>query len=365
MKVGIVTFQRADNYGAMLQCYALWTYLKEKEPDIEVIDYRNPRIEKWYRVLPYFEKNILRWGKRIWLRIPDYTWMQKRRKGFSAFRKKIAFSKKYSYSELMNCGIKYDLIISGSDQLFNPDTTMGFDDVYFLMMPGNFIRSTYAVSLGDIGKKEFQSEDFLHRIEKIKYLSVREDDAFKYLNSVGMKARCDVDPTFLLSSEEWEKLGDEIDVRLPGKYIVLYYVQRNDNLIKAALAIAKLRKLPILYFDYELVLPVESFFMGDQGPCGFIKIISHADCVVTSSFHASVFASIFQKELVMMLHSTTGSRVRSLAGLLGVSERIFYNMNDFNARYDNNRIHYEFSRLERMTQHSKEYLDQLLGQKDI
>lgn len=365
MKVGILTFQRADNYGAMLQCYALWAYLKRKEPGIEVIDYRNPRIEKWYRVLPYFEKNILRWGKRIWMRIPDYIWMMRRRKRFFDFRKKINFSMRYSYSGLMNHDNVYDLIISGSDQLFNPDTTIGFDDVYFLMMPGNYIHSTYAVSLGDIHKKEFQSKDFLSRIEEIQYVSVREEDAYEYLNSIGIRARYDVDPTFLLSSEEWECFGEEIELKLPDKYIVLYYVQKNDDLIKAALTIAKFKSMPILYFDHELKLPVKAFFVGTQGPCGFIKIINHADIVVTSSFHASAFASIFQKELVMMLHATTGSRVKSLAGLLGVSERIFIDMDDFIARYDeNNEIQYDFSQLERMVQSSKDYLKMLLKQKD-
>lgn len=366
MKVGILTFQRADNYGAMLQCYALWAYLKRRESGIEVIDYRNPRIEKWYRVLPYFEKNILRWGKRIWMRIPDYIWMRRRKKRFSAFRKKISFSKRYSYSELMKHDSVYDFIISGSDQLFNPDTTIGFDDVYFLMMPGNYIRSTYAVSLGDIDNKEFQSKEFLSRIEKIQYVSVREEDAFEYLNSIGIRARCDVDPTYLLSSEEWESFVGEIELKFPDEYIVLYYVQKNEDLINAAVAIAKARKMPILYFDHELKLPVNSLFVGDQGPYGFVKIISCADCIITSSFHASVFASIFHKELVMMLHSTTGSRVRSLAGLLGVSDRIFSDMDDFIARYDeNNKIQYDFSKLERVAQHSKDYLDSLLRQKDI
>lgn len=361
MKVGILTFHRADNYGAILQCYALWRFLKNKNIDIEVIDYRNPKIEKWYYVFPYFEKNVFRWGKRILKRIPDYAWMYRRRRRFLEFRKMIFFSEKYSHKQLMNDDKGYDLIISGSDQLFNPDTTLGFDDVYFLMLPGRCIRSTYAVSLGNVRNEVFGNQDFLNRISKIKYMSVREKDAYDYLNSMGIKTRLDVDPTFLLGSEEWKKISRSVKINLPEEYIVLYYIQKNEDLITAAISLAKIKNIPILYFDHDLILPINSLFVGDQGPSGFLNIICNANYVVTSSFHATVFASIFNIELIMMLHTATGSRVRNLTDILRISDRIFTDVDDFNQRYNEKKMSsYEFIELERLVKNSKEYLDSLI-----
>lgn len=50
MKVGIITYHRAHNYGAVLQCYALQEVLKRMGHDTQIIDYRQPFIEKLYNL---------------------------------------------------------------------------------------------------------------------------------------------------------------------------------------------------------------------------------------------------------------------------------------------------------------------------
>ena len=81
MKIGIVTFQRADNQGALLQCYALYSYIKKLESNTEIIDYRNNNIEKVYKIFPISKNPKLM--ARNWIRgICQYSSLKKRHKNF-------------------------------------------------------------------------------------------------------------------------------------------------------------------------------------------------------------------------------------------------------------------------------------------
>ena len=99
MKIGIVTFQRADNQGALLQCYALYSYLKKLERNTEVIDYRNNNIEKAYKIFP-ISKNIKLMARK-WLKgIRRYGELKKRHENFERLRKKISFSPSINISDI-------------------------------------------------------------------------------------------------------------------------------------------------------------------------------------------------------------------------------------------------------------------------
>ncbi|MBQ8182239.1 MAG: hypothetical protein IJ010_09760, partial [Ruminococcus sp.] len=99
MKIGIVTFQRADNQGALLQCYALYSYLKKLESGTEVIDYRNNNIEKVYKIFPISKNPKLM--ARKWLKgIRQYGSLKKRHENFERLRRKIEFSPSLTIADL-------------------------------------------------------------------------------------------------------------------------------------------------------------------------------------------------------------------------------------------------------------------------
>ena len=128
MKIGILTFHNADNYGAVLQCYALQEHLKKLFPSEEVcvIDHKNPLIEKSYRVFPFSWNgkrsvlgNILRFG--YWcVMVPE---RMKAKSGFVSFRKNALCVG----SDLLS---DYDIIFYGSDQIWNK-TIVGDDEAFF------------------------------------------------------------------------------------------------------------------------------------------------------------------------------------------------------------------------------------------
>lgn len=330
MKIRIVTFQRADNYGAVLQCYALFSYIKRLNLDTKVLDYRNPYIESQYSIIPengkikkkltYIIKNLL----------PSYKWQFLRKKRFESFRKLIEFTDSKWKQELKKDGVMCDLLISGSDQVLNPDITNGIDDVYFLNIPCNAIRASYGASIGSLNSQYVRSETFLDKLSNIDFLSVREQDASDYIKkTLGKNVVQCVDPTLLLEKKEWDEIIENTQYEsAPEKYILLYYLEKNQNLIEVAEKIAEIKKIPILYFNKKTKLNCESKFCGDAGPLEFIWLIKNASIIITSSFHASVFSFIYEKKVCIMTHSKTGARVASLAKLFNGQDFICSSVDD-------------------------------------
>lgn len=337
MKTGIVTFHRADNYGAVLQCYALYSVLNKMDCDVEVLDYRNPSIENRYCVIPRICKNLAKW---IWLLLktcPYYSQRKKRHQRFERFREEIKMSSPYYEKDLKLNGADYRLIISGSDQVLNPNITDGFDDIYYLDFTGSFRKATYAASLGNINDPKLQSDEFIRRITNFDYVSVRENDAYAFLLSQhNISAEKSLDPTFLIDESQWRELVKNTSVDVPERYILLYFVQYNSELVKIAQTISKERKIPVVYFKPKIKLDCESVFCGDAGPMEFVKLILDADSIVTSSFHATAFSSIFKKkDIHIIAHSQTGSRVASIAEMFGFQDRIYTDFEKFIKVYKN------------------------------
>ncbi len=361
MKIGIVTFQRADNQGALLQCYALYSYLKKLERNTEVIDYRNNNIEKAYKIFP-ISKNIKLMARK-WLKgIRRYGELKKRHENFERLRKKISFSPSINISDIRQGKAEYDLIISGSDQVWNTDITRGFDDVYYLNFPGEHIRASYAASIGSTGNPDFAKDYFKNKLSALDRISVREKDAAEFISQKTSKPalQC-IDPTLLLDRSEWEKLSEETDLRLPERYILLYYVQPNPELLKIAEKLAKERNIPVVCFEKSVKLGCEMIYNTTAGPAEFVKLIRNAETVVTSSFHATAFSCIFSRDIHIIAHSVTGSRVVSLTEMFGIENRIHSSYQDFEKKYSPDKKP-EYNRDEFMAQlqKSENYLKELI-----
>lgn len=334
MKTGIVTFHRADNYGAVLQCCALYSVLDVMGCDVMVIDYRNPTIENRYRVVPKIRKNLVQWVSLLIKTLPYYKQRKLRHTRFEQFREMFKMSRPYSKAELVHGGVDCDLIISGSDQVLNPNITNGCDDVYFLNLGGDFKRASYAASIGNVDDEQLRSTEFGKKIAAFDYLSVREDDACEFLSShFDLNVQKCLDPTLLLDEEHWHGIVKNTTVDVPQKYILLYYVQYNSELIKTAQTLAKKKGLSVVCFKPDIKLDCRTVCCDSAGPLEFVKLIEKADCVVTSSFHATAFSAIFKKDIYILTHSQTGSRVVSLAQIFGISDRIYQSYADFEARF--------------------------------
>lgn len=315
-KIGTITFHRADNYGAVLQAYALQQALLSMGADTEIIDYDAPYISKGYKAiqtgsLKAFIKSLLTYGT-----------ISSKRKAFNRFRKKfLHLSPPVTKEKLPELARKYDAVVTGSDQVWNAPLT-NWDGAYFLDFVEPEKRYSYAASFGI---SRIPAEDLGFYKEKLKdyhHYSTREETGARLLKEImGKKAVVDLDPVFLPRVDRWKDLIHPIK-RNP--YVFIYMPE--PNCIPFAKNLAKKRNLDIVFISYNKSILHPANNVGDTiidvSPDDFLSILYHASCVVTGSFHATVFSAIFHKEFYVEAVDSFSSRIIDVLHVLSLEDRI-------------------------------------------
>jgi hypothetical protein len=318
MKIGIMTFWWSDdNYGQILQCYALQKYLRNAGHDAYLIRY-DPRND--YEKTPALRKvikafNPVKLVRYIWYKIKKRTIYDRlaiinTTRNFEDFREKyIKQSEKiyFSYQELLEDPPESDMYIVGSDQVWNPD---------FLSSKKNTNRvKAYFLDFGDTGKKQIAyaasfgkeqtADDFIREItpllKKFDYVSVREKSGVDICRQCGVKAEWVPDPTMLLNADDYRILFKNEQSVLPGKpYLFLYLLGNKTKLsIKAVYQWAKEKKLEVVYVSGNA--QVDNYKKVCATIPQWISLIDNAEYVLTNSFHGCVFSLIFQKPFIPIM----------------------------------------------------------------
>lgn len=334
MKIGMLTYHNANNFGAALQAFALERYLIQNGIDCEYLDYSCEKIEQRYRGKSVH--NIRDIFKFI---LDSY-----RNKSFERFRKKIKISKeKYNRENIWQSNPKYDAFIVGSDQVWN--YKLNGNDRTYLLDFSTKPRLSYASSLGmDHIDLEYQKIFFEH-LKRFNSILVRETMAKNILQNLGVK-NCDValDPCFLMEDSFWVKMTKAI---IHDDYI-LYYAFSAENLQmfekRFSNRISHFRKCKL-----GGGIKMKDFFSPfvsvkyTTGPLEFISLIKHAKLVVTDSFHATVFSIIFKTPFVTFYRNRPGkdARIRELLEISNLEEREFSLIQEnelFNSRFCENKL---------------------------
>ena len=244
MKIGILTFQNAHNWGAILQLYALKTYLENQGYNVKVINYINPFIEKNYSKkikIDLKAKNIKSFLREIKKTINKiYTGKQRIEKWnlFNSFIQNEILNnddKVYKKEDIEKLDLDY--IICGSDQIWNPFLTGGLDEVYFGTNNKKAKKISYAASMGIKELPNDEEVKFKNYIKNLNYISVRENTLKKYIEQFTDKEVYKVlDPTLLIDKSEYLKIEKKIDLK---NYLLLYTLISNKKLLKIAKKIAK------------------------------------------------------------------------------------------------------------------------------
>ena len=314
----------------MLQAYALQTVLRKKyNADCEIIDFSNKEQQRMYSAL-YEPRNIKDVFRNI-LNLIFYRKIEKHNKDYIKFADKNfnKSSKSYdSLEKLKNEDFKYDTFITGSDQVWNINAK-DFDDAYFLPFVENKNKIAYAVSLGATNPNNSQDkEKYKAYLEKINAISVREKNAQKWIGELTDKpVEICVDPTLLLSEQEWEPLVGEREVK--GKYILWYCMIYKKETRKIIEEISKKYKMPVYVLDAKEWSRRGLFLhkiklAKNGGPSSYLSLVKNAEMIITSSFHGSVFCSKFKKNfwyLNIHSHDTGDDRASFLLSQLDLKER--------------------------------------------
>lgn len=331
MKVGVVTFHNAHNYGASLQAWALQRVLKNLGTEPGIIHYHPESIDRLYvppkqNTLKKKLKYILKENYRN--RVKDQVYKYHKYNKF--IRDNFNLIGDFTeYDELKKANLNLDAYITGSDQVWNSDHTNGFDPAYMLdFAEEGKLKISYAASVGREYILPQYREQFKESLKTYTSISVREASARPAITALTDKPVSVVlDPTLLLDRKDYE------DLKVPGKikerYILVYMMEANKDLIRfanklsVATGIPIIQRKPLGIFRNELA----SYYTDEAGE--FLGEIENAEYVLTNSFHATVFSLIYEKPFISMLHTSTGARTRDLLKTVGLESHILYDPSEF------------------------------------
>lgn len=350
-KVCLVTSEESfyTNFGAALQGYALSKVIRDMGYEVNILKYKGGmRTNSCYsymismlkliqRVFLIYSINesIIKAKYRIFQAIYRREILRQRKLFVDFARENMAFykSERVDWLGLQAHPPLADIYVCGSDQIWNPMFKDGTNDLgYFLnFVPSGMKKVAYAPSFG-VKDLPIEARKNLHELLcSFSAISVREQAGVEFVQKYAKRdAIVNLDPTLLLSAEEWKKLAS-LPTNIPQEYILVY---RFSNSKYIDYAIDKIREtlelpvvcLPLSGISFEDKKAIKCF---DAGPKEFIGLINNATIVCTDSFHATVFSILLGKPFVSFLRgekeerrNSMNSRIYHLLGLTGLSERI-------------------------------------------
>lgn len=328
MKSALYTIFRCTNYGAVLQACALAKVMRGLLGDgnVDVINHRmDPR-----------DTHLL--GK---ITNPNTPWFQR-------WRNKRKFAARYFHPELFEVrrartirliaerirpterlyksprelkGLApYATVVVGSDQIWNPGLNHDFGHNQYLGsdLPENQDRVAYAASFGVSELPENCREEYRAAMSKFRKITVREESGAEICRNLlsadgvrpssladGVRPQVVLDPTLLLSDDEWCEGVGSGPTSPKGRYVAAYWVRTLTTEDVAALErIAKDAGAPICLMSAgpmpKLDFPPEVAPYVEADPFDFVRTVANAHVVVTDSFHGLQFATLFQKPFLAL-----------------------------------------------------------------
>jgi hypothetical protein len=316
MKIGILTFHWATNYGAILQAFALQTYLKNLGYEVSIINYRPKQYKK-----TLFKSFFIR---RFWLfisKLKEYSKEQKLEKFRVKFLNETLIYD--SLNELKSNPPNFDVYICGSDQIWNPSfTTMGEGKptpAYFLDFGNDQVkRIAYAVSFGCEVYPEKATNIARKYVPKFDAVSVREDSGIEIASKLGFNNPTKLpDPTLLLVPDNYSFTSSD---KTPNQKKAFVYILRNKYKENKDILSDLKRSFNIITVDKVFnPISVEEWVSG----------IKNASIVLTNSFHGMVFSLIFHVPFVVIPAKDKGAgmndRFITLLSTLDLEHRIINN----------------------------------------
>ena len=331
--VGLITFHGSHNHGSMLQAYATQKSIENLGYNVEIINFRMLS-QKEYYALYQTKYGKMRFFRGL-LMLPIHIARQKREVKFERFlqsRYKLSREEYASYEDLKQIADKYDICISGSDQIWSnriPElvgSDIDYTGVYFLdFVDDKTRRISYASSIGEAGIDDLLDKKSL--LCKYTAISTRERNGAEILRELtGHDIETVVDPTFLLDKSQWRQIETRGRI-VSEKYIFLYTLKGIRPGMKWARELTSFAKkagmkvvcvspfFPIVYPGMKCLV--------DIGPEDFINLIDHAELVFTDSFHGTAFSINFQKPFYSLtLTSSKDNRKVGFVKELGLEKRI-------------------------------------------
>ena len=326
MKVGILTFHNAINYGAVLQAYALQQTVLALGAECEIVDYSCPAVEKQYRRKKMSE--CASW--KVYVNdILSLHRLDKKKEAFRRFQHNNFIQSDPVKTVSEDFLEKYDAVIVGSDQVFNPKNTDG-DSTYLLDFNGKKKKIAYAASIGDnsfldLWQKKY-AVDYKTLLSAFYAISFREKEAADFVTGLlGQPYQTVLDPVLLAGNSLWERFN-----RTPPaeEYVFVYNLGDIPLLMDSVHDLYRKSGLKICVVNKDLkgdILLRKYHNVSSISPEDFLRMLSGAKYVVTDSFHGTAFSILFHKNFYSVVNpgkENTNSRIWCLLDELGLRNRI-------------------------------------------
>lgn len=334
-KIDVITLHRIVNYGSVLQAYATQKIFEEKGLDVEFIDYYPERmhllgmLKRIKNKNEKFKKNIILRNVARTIIFPSYI---QRFYTFKTFiKKRLNLSKKIYKSEddLKNNPPIADYFCTGSDQVWNTGWNEKIDHPFFLDFDTKGKKCfSYAASFGKSKLEEWEKEETKKLLSKYDNISLRELSGVEIVKELCIENAINVvDPTLLLTGEEWSELASEKYKN--KKYIFVYNLNRNKKIDRYVEKLAKEKGLEVYYVSYAL----HEFYKKGKMKCNvkvedFLSLLKYAQYVVTDSFHATAFSINFNTQFMIVFPEKYSTRVKSILEITKLEDRIVNNCDD-------------------------------------
>jgi coenzyme F420-reducing hydrogenase beta subunit len=330
MKIGIISVNNAHNFGTTMQALGIKNYLESQGHQVQIVNYRNKDIEKSYRpgrILPgNTKKSKYKYFKKWVKEAVNKPYLPLRRHRFEKFFNEYFNLTKpcATVKDLRNAKFDFDVVFAGSDQIWNSTITKGLDPAFFGDFVGkNTIVASYGASIGNTSVPERELPVFAEHFKRMDYISVREEKAKEFFENVTDKPISVVcDPTFLPDRTFFKGLASTKSPYGNKKYIyvhVHHYSAKAVELVAAAKELSEKTGLPIVHNIQSAKFKNQLGRTVGAGPIETLNAIAHAECILTQSFHLSVFSLIFEKNFITIKRDRNNDRLDNLFAKLGLS----------------------------------------------
>jgi hypothetical protein len=342
-KIGILTLQNSNNFGAMYQAYALQQYLKGLGHDVFIINYEMTRDSHRlnFYVSHFFSLLLKLYNRGFYIKKilgrSNSKPLNKNAKTkyaaiFSEFRDKYLKITKseYDYIKLSNSSPQADVFICGSDQVWAADFLFTSPAYLLGFVRGKTKKVSYAPSFGKKTLEYYLKKTFKKHINDFDSISVRENSGKEIISALsGLTAQVVLDPTLLLSKSGYASLINYSYI--PDKpYLLVYVLNQEEDLMKWTIKMVNYVKEKT---GYKVIYVTTN--SGDEVPSEwntiyptpnqFLGLIDKATLVMTNSFHGTVFSLIMEKNFISMARDKyldkQNLRIKGLTKELGVENR--------------------------------------------
>ncbi len=318
MKVGILTFPHSPSIGAMLQMRSLYHIIESLGHEVEIINYVSDKVNHRKKK----ERNL----KSIAISIISSIFLKSASKSYSDFESSLKMFPEFpscSSEHLKAIENRFEKIIVGSDQVWNPVVTGHDFNFYLAFCKDSRKKISYAASFGYSSISVEEQRVVKTELEKFSNISVREQAGVEIVkNLTGRNAALVLDPTLLVQSDYLRSLLKPANLR--KKFVLFFCIKPSASLYQKATLYAQ-------KYGFELVTVggrIADHFNPSMhpafgvGPSEFLGLVDEAECVFTNSFHGTAISIALHREFYVEFSSDTNSRLDNLTKILGLEDRV-------------------------------------------